>query len=69
MPRYILQTMTADGLPMYYDGAFFTLVREKAYVFDDDDAEGRRDRAEYFFDRIMTVIPVDANTSARSRYE
>jgi hypothetical protein len=45
MPRYILQAMTEDGLPMYYDGAFLTLVREKALVFDDADATFKRGRA------------------------
>src|SRR5262245_52457911 len=51
MPRYVLQTMTADALPMLYDGSFFTIVRGRALVFDDDDAAGKRSRAACFFDK------------------
>jgi hypothetical protein len=58
MARYILQTMTADGLPMYYDGSFFTLVRSNAYVFEDDDAEERRSRAADFFDRDVRIVEI-----------
>ena len=56
MTCYILQTCTHDGLPLYYDGAFFTTIRDRAYVFDDDYAEDRRDRAAYIFDRGFEIV-------------